>query len=71
MERTTEIFTRYLEKKACLESGQTRAIMRDGPLVVVSAGAGTGKTLTLSWRFVRLVAVDRVPLDRILTITFT
>ncbi|MFA5621239.1 MAG: UvrD-helicase domain-containing protein [Thermovirgaceae bacterium] len=71
MERTTETFTKYLKEEACLESGQTRAVMRDGPLVVVSAGAGTGKTLTLSWRFVRLVAVDRVPLDRILTITFT
>jgi ATP-dependent exoDNAse (exonuclease V) beta subunit len=71
MDRATETFTRYLEEKACLEPGQIRAVMRDGPLVVVSAGAGTGKTLTLSWRFIRLIAVDGVPLDRLLTITFT
>ncbi len=68
---STETFRRYLEEEACLEPEQIRAVMRDGPLVVVSAGAGTGKTLTLAWRFVRLVAVDRVPLERILTITFT
>lgn len=67
----TESFRQYLEETACLEPKQIKAVMADDPLVVVSAGAGTGKTLTLAWRFVRLVAVNRVPLDRILTITFT
>ncbi len=68
---STEAFRRYLEETACLEPKQIKAVMADDPLVVVSAGAGTGKTLTLAWRFVRLVAVNRVPVDRILTITFT
>ncbi len=71
MATVAEIFKRYLEEKARLEPEQVKAVMRDGPLVVVSAGAGTGKTLTLSWRFLRLVVVDGVPLERILTITFT
>ncbi|MDO9508034.1 MAG: UvrD-helicase domain-containing protein [Thermovirgaceae bacterium] len=70
-DRMTEEFRAYLEEKASLEPGQIEAVMSDSPLVVVSAGAGTGKTLTLAWRFVRLVAVDQVPVDRILTITFT
>lgn len=69
-DRTSEAFRSYLEK-ASLEAGQIEAVMSDSPLVVVSAGAGTGKTLTLAWRFVRLVAVNRIPVDRILTITFT
>jgi ATP-dependent exoDNAse (exonuclease V) beta subunit len=67
----TEVFREYLENKAALEPGQVEAVMSDSPMIVVSAGAGTGKTLTLAWRFVRLVAVDRIPVDRILTITFT
>jgi len=67
----TEIFRRYLEETACLEPKQVKAVLADDPLVVVSAGAGTGKTLTLAWRFVRLVAVNRIPVERILTITFT
>ncbi|HOG14950.1 MAG TPA: UvrD-helicase domain-containing protein, partial [Synergistales bacterium] len=71
METATETFQKYLEEKARLEPEQVKAVMGDGPLVVVSAGAGTGKTLTLSWRFLRLVVVDGVPLERILTITFT
>ena len=71
METATETFHKYLEEKARLEPEQVKAVMGDGPLVVVSAGAGTGKTLTLSWRFLRLVVVDGVPLERILTITFT
>ncbi|HDQ92817.1 MAG TPA: hypothetical protein ENN89_01720, partial [Synergistetes bacterium] len=67
----TDKFREYLENRAALEPKQIEAVMSDSPMVVVSAGAGTGKTLTLAWRFVRLVAVDRVPVDRILTITFT
>lgn len=67
----TDIFRRYLEETACLEPRQIKAVMADDPLVVVSAGAGTGKTLTLAWRFVRLVAANQIPVDRILTITFT
>ncbi|GAB6280312.1 MAG: UvrD-helicase domain-containing protein [Thermovirga sp.] len=69
-DRMNEAFRSYLERIS-LEPGQIEAIMSDSPLVVVSAGAGAGKTLTLAWRFVRLVAVNRIPVDRILTITFT
>lgn len=50
---------------------QQRAIdLRDGPLLV-SAGAGTGKTSVLVERFVRAVVDDGVAVDAILAITFT
>ncbi|WP_304223001.1 exodeoxyribonuclease V subunit beta [Gracilinema caldarium] len=39
--------------------------------VVVSAGAGSGKTTVLSHRYVRLVRDKRLPVDSILTLTFT
>ena len=39
--------------------------------VVVRAGAGAGKTSVLVGRYVRLVAQDRIPVDEILTLTFT
>jgi len=39
--------------------------------VVVRAGAGAGKTSVLVGRYVRLVVVDRIPVDEILTLTFT
>ena len=50
---------------------QLRAIeRRDGPLLV-SAGAGAGKTSVLVERFVRSVLEDRAAVDSILAITFT
>ena len=50
---------------------QLRAIeRRDGPLLV-SAGAGAGKTSVLVERFVRSVTEDGAPVDSILAITFT
>ncbi len=49
---------------------QLRAITAKGPLTVVSAGAGTGKTWTLAWRFV-WTALTRQDVRRILTLTFT
>ncbi len=39
--------------------------------VVVSAGAGSGKTTVLSHRYVRLVQEKHLPVDAILTLTFT
>ncbi|MCA1949048.1 MAG: UvrD-helicase domain-containing protein, partial [Treponema sp.] len=39
--------------------------------VVVSAGAGSGKTTVLSHRYVRLVRDKKLPVDSILTLTFT
>jgi ATP-dependent helicase/nuclease subunit A len=38
---------------------------------VVSAGAGSGKTKTLAARFVWLVVEKKIPLDKIIAITFT
>ncbi|MBA3298626.1 MAG: UvrD-helicase domain-containing protein, partial [Thermoleophilaceae bacterium] len=50
---------------------QLRAIeRRDGPLLV-SAGAGAGKTSVLVERFVRSVVEDGSPVESILAITFT
>jgi ATP-dependent helicase/nuclease subunit A len=50
---------------------QTRAIeRRDGPLLV-SAGAGAGKTSVLVERFVRSVLEDAAAVESILAITFT
>ena len=51
---------------------QIEAVTSASPLTVVSAGAGTGKTQTLSQRFVWLLASDRdLTVDRILVLTFT
>ena len=49
---------------------QVAAITADAPLTVVSAGAGTGKTWTLAWRFV-WTALTRTSARNILTLTFT
>lgn len=51
--------------------GQRQAIEADRPLVVVSAGAGTGKTFTLATRFAWLVATGKADVREILTLTFT
>lgn len=39
--------------------------------VLVEASAGTGKTYALEILFVRLVALEGIPVERILTVTFT
>jgi ATP-dependent helicase/nuclease subunit A len=54
-----------------LTPDQLRAVeRRDGPLLV-TAGAGSGKTRVLVERFVRAATEDGVDVDRILAITFT
>ncbi|HPJ26523.1 MAG TPA: UvrD-helicase domain-containing protein, partial [Synergistaceae bacterium] len=50
---------------------QREAVTARKPLVVVSAGAGTGKTRTLAWRFAWLVATGQAEFSQILTLTFT
>ena len=51
---------------------QREAITSSAPLIVVSAGAGTGKTHTLARRFAWLLASDPTcGVDQILTLTFT
>ena len=54
-----------------LNSAQIDAITHsDGPVLVL-AGAGSGKTLVLAYRFSYLVAEKQVPPDRIMALTFT
>lgn len=51
---------------------QRSAIRSTKPFIVVSAGAGTGKTHTLARRFAWLLAIDPTcRVDQILTLTFT
>lgn len=52
-----------------LDPDQKRAVETDGNLVV-SAGAGSGKTTVLSYRYLRLL-LDGVHADEILALTFT
>jgi DNA helicase-2/ATP-dependent DNA helicase PcrA len=52
------------------EKQREAATASDGPLLIV-AGAGSGKTKTLTARLVFLITERRVPPERILAITFT
>jgi ATP-dependent exoDNAse (exonuclease V) beta subunit len=53
-----------------LDPNQLAAVRCDANCVV-SAGAGSGKTTVLSYRFLRLVLERKADCDRILTLTFT
>lgn len=53
-----------------LDKHQIEAIYCDDNCVV-SAGAGSGKTTVLSYRFLRLVLEQKADCDQILTLTFT
>jgi ATP-dependent exoDNAse (exonuclease V) beta subunit len=53
-----------------LDSQQQQAVGTRRNTVVV-AGAGSGKTTVLAQRFVHLVRDEHIPVDRILTLTFT
>ncbi|MBR6914658.1 MAG: UvrD-helicase domain-containing protein, partial [Treponema sp.] len=55
--------------KSTLTENQRRAVEERGN-VVVSAGAGSGKTKVLSIRFADLVESGDAKVDRILTLTF-
>ena len=60
-----------MSAQASFTAEQLRAVeRRDGPLLV-SAGAGAGKTSVLVERFVRSVIEDGAAVDSILAITFT
>lgn len=50
---------------------QDQAIRDRGHNLLVSAAAGSGKTQVLIERIVRMVVEDRVPLDRMVVVTFT
>jgi len=55
---------------ATLTPAQTQAAAHFGPILVL-AGAGTGKTSTLTAAVVHRIAVDRIPASRIVAVTFT
>ncbi|MDD3626534.1 MAG: UvrD-helicase domain-containing protein [bacterium] len=54
-----------------LTEKQRKAIESDNKKVLVSAGAGTGKTTVLVDKYLRFVLKNKFPVDRILSITFT
>ncbi|MGM0432279.1 MAG: UvrD-helicase domain-containing protein [Spirochaetota bacterium] len=53
-----------------LDDRQKEAVFSDVN-TVVAAGAGSGKTMVLSYRFLRLVLEGKAQVDQILTLTFT
>ena len=59
-----------LQNKANLDKHQLQAVHCDVNCVV-SAGAGSGKTTVLSYRFLRLVLEGKAEVGQILTLTFT
>ncbi len=64
-------FEQFLERVSLYpDEDQMRAINADANCVV-SAGAGSGKTMVLSYRFVRLVLERKARFNQILTLTFT
>jgi ATP-dependent exoDNAse (exonuclease V) beta subunit len=64
-----QAFEQYLAERG-LDEDQLKAVYSDDH-TVVSAGAGSGKTTVLSFRFLRLVAERKAESDSILTLTFT
>ncbi len=61
----------HIASEGTLLPAQEEAVFSDAALTLVGAGAGTGKTHTLSWRFIgALLREDTRPRD-ILTLTFT
>lgn len=64
-----QTFEQYIADRG-LDDDQLAAVYSDDH-TVVSAGAGSGKTTVLSFRFLRLVAERKAEADGILTLTFT
>ncbi len=60
-----------MDAASALTPEQEQAVTRRGEPLLVSAGAGSGKTSVLVERFVRAVCEDGVSPARILAITFT
>lgn len=67
----TRRFSDHIERTGALLPAQREAVFSDAPLTLVGAGAGTGKTHTLAWRFVRCLLREGVRPRDILTLTFT
>jgi DNA helicase-2/ATP-dependent DNA helicase PcrA len=54
-----------------LNPEQRQAVVNKGGPVLIIAGPGTGKTLTLTYRIASLIEERGVPAERILAVTFT
>jgi ATP-dependent helicase/nuclease subunit A len=54
-----------------MNEAQMRAVTTRVPTVLVSAGAGSGKTMVLTQRYFHLLTNQRVKTEQILTLTFT
>lgn len=54
-----------------LNEPQKSAVLHEGGPLLIFAGAGSGKTRTITFRIAHLVAQHRVPPYRILAVTFT
>ena len=54
-----------------LTNAQLNAVLHGKGNLLISAGAGSGKTRVLTERVLRLVIEEKVPLDRLLILTFT
>lgn len=64
-------FEEIMAREGFIPNEEQRKVIETTANTVVAAGAGTGKTEVLSWRFLRLVMEKGVSPDQILTITFT
>ena len=64
-------FREHIRSTDALLPAQEEAVFSDAPLTLAGAGAGTGKTHTLAWRFLRALLRPGVRPGDILTLTFT
>lgn len=64
-------FEEFLAVRGKKLSDEQMAVVKSDIATVVSAGAGSGKTTVLSYRFLRLVMEEKARVDEILTLTFT
>lgn len=66
-----QLFEKILSEPKPLSDTQRRAVICDKPYIRVIAGAGAGKTETLTRKIVKLLLVDDVPPSAIVAFTFT
>ena len=66
-----QTFEQIMKNEEFFPNPEQREVIESTKNTVVSAGAGAGKTAVLSWRFLRLVMVNHVTPEEILTLTFT
>lgn len=64
-------FEDYLARDSRKLSPEQLAVVYSDIATIVSAGAGSGKTTVLSYRFLRLLMQGKAKVDEILTLTFT